>query len=471
MNKVNTSSLIKTIVKTPGKCLITGGYLILNPNKNGLVVNIDAYFQVTSIIEPISNLVSLSLPQSLPAINLSVKSLYLNEQFSYSISLNQSSIEVTQIDMSNSNKWIENSIKSSFYSFLCLNTDIDPNDLQFQLSNKNIIISIESDYRFYSYDKNSKRKDIKTGLGSSSALIVSLCSNLIALLYKHSSKLSLKINEKSLKELDEHIQSVITYASILSNNISQNKIGSGFDIIACLFGNQIFHQCRLNFPSFDSFNFSNELLKEIVQFLEEYQVKYLNKISLLGNMPSIIKLALISIEHGSDTRIMVKNVLSWAEAHKSNELFDDELFKELDIINTKVIQLIQSNIFCTNDNKTDLLQLLKDKVAILKQLCMEYRNKLKEISKETKVDIEPLVLSSLLDDLIESNQIIYAICPGAGGYDSIFVLGIEENQDDEGFFNKIAFCVNIFNTTHKDDNYKAFVIKSSIVNNGTVFLC
>ena len=42
---------IKIITKSPGKCLICGGYLILNKNKKGVVFNIDTYIESKCEIE------------------------------------------------------------------------------------------------------------------------------------------------------------------------------------------------------------------------------------------------------------------------------------------------------------------------------------------------------------------------------------------------------------------------------------
>lgn len=466
MNKDNSDGCMSIITRTPGKCLVTGGYLILNPNKSGLVINVDVYFKVTSTLS--NTFIEVQqLTSSLPKVNINITSLFLNEQYAYSVLLSDSSIEITQSNPnSSSNKWIENSIKASFYSFICLNTIQNSNsNILSQLSNKTISIIINSDYRFYSYNINNNRKDIKTGLGSSSALIVSLCSNIITLLYKIANKSSINFQEKSINELDIHMQSVLTYACILSNNMSQNKIGSGFDIMACLFGNQIFHQCEFSFASFGLFVFKNEAIEDLKKYIEEYKKTYLSKLFLLGKMPSI-KCALISIEYGSDTRIMVKNVLEWAESNKTNELFDDKLFKALDGINQRIIQLIANDILALSN--CDQRVLLKEKSSVLKQLCIEYRTQLKEISKEAKVDIEPLILSPLLNDLIQSEHVIYAICPGAGGFDSILALGYEEEKDNECFIDDINNCINIFNATHKDNAYKAYIIKALIVNNGTV---
>ena len=43
------------IVRAPGKCLLTGGYLILEPNQKGLSVSVDAFTQASVVIESLSS--------------------------------------------------------------------------------------------------------------------------------------------------------------------------------------------------------------------------------------------------------------------------------------------------------------------------------------------------------------------------------------------------------------------------------
>ena len=49
---------------------------------------------------------------------------------------------------------------------------------------------------------------------------------------------------------------------------------------------------------------------------------------------------------------------------------------------------------------------------LLKELCNKYRIILQKISKESKIDIKPEILTPLLDKLIQNKNIIYSICPG-----------------------------------------------------------
>ena len=163
-----------------------------------------------------------------------------------------------------------------------------------------------------------------------------------------------------------------------------------------------------------------------------------------------LQIRLISIECGSDTRIFVKKVTEYAKANMTTYLFDDKLFYQLNTINQSLISLFLSN---------DFSSLLLPKI---KEHCLSYRNLLQQISTATKVDIEPSILSPLLDSLISKENILFAICPGAGGYDSIVVLGTEEDN-----FNKeVNDCVESFNSSHS--NIKAYIISANISNKGTL---
>ena len=108
----------------------------------------------------------------------------------------------------------------------------------------------------------------------------------------------------------------------------------------------------------------------------------------------------------------------------------------------------------------------------MKDLCIKYRAILREISKESKVDIEPQILTPLLDELIKSDKIIYAICPGAGGYDSIFIIALQGINESE-LINDINKIINEFNL---ENNKKKIDIKANLLdvniakNPGTLLL-
>ena len=115
----------------------------------------------------------------------------------------------------------------------------------------------------------------------------------------------------------------------------------------------------------------------------------------------------------------------------------------------------------------------KDKdYILLKENCIKYRSILRKISEESKVDIEPNILTPLLDDLINLNDIIYAICPGAGGYDSIIIMA-KENTNISDLIKKINDLIEKFNRENKDKklDIKANLLDVNISKNpGTIIL-
>ena len=435
------------IIKSPGKSLLSGGYLILDKSKRGLVINIDTYISCESyyLIKGKSN------ESEKNSLLFNIYSEYLNQNFNYIVSMDFNNDNELKIFEKNDkeNKWIKNCIISSLLIYLSKNNNFK--DL-FNSNNKiEINITIKSDYRFYSYSPDNISQKIKTGLGSSSAFINSLTSNLILTYDKILNK---KIYPKNIvvKNLvDNNIKAIILGSCLLSNNLSQNKIGSCFDIISSLFGSQIFIQTQQNIFLNSPFYLNEENKSKINNFIEYLKSEYIPNILFLNenNIYLKNKIYFVSIEIGSDTRIFVKKVLEYANNKKKDKLFDDDLFSQLNALNEKII-----NLFLNNSNIDN---------SLIKELCNKYRIILRKISEESKVDIEPGILTPLLDNLIKLDDIIYAICPGAGGYDSIIIMAKDKINESE-LFKNINDIIDDFNKKNNDNklNIKANIIDVNI---------
>ena len=435
------------IIKSPGKSLLSGGYLILDKSKRGLVINIDTYISCESyyLIKGKSN------ENEKNSLLFNIYSEYLNQNFNYIVSMDFNNDNELKIFEKNDkdNKWIKNCIISSLLIYLSKNNNF--NDL-FNSNNKiEINITIKSDYRFYSYSPDNISQKIKTGLGSSSAFINSLTSNLILTYDKILNK---KIYPKNIviKNLvDNNIKAIILGSCLLSNNLSQNKIGSCFDIISSLFGSQIFIQTQQNIFLNSPFYLNEENKSKINNFIEYLKSEYIPNILFLNENNKYLKnkIYFVSIEIGSDTRIFVKKVLEYANNKKKDKLFDDDLFSQLNALNEKII-----NLFLNNSNIDN---------SLIKDLCIKYRIILRKISEESKVDIEPGILTPLLDNLIKLDDIIYAICPGAGGYDSIIIMAKDKINESE-LFKNINDIIDDFNKKNNDNklNIKANIIDVNI---------
>ena len=435
------------IIKSPGKSLLSGGYLILDKSKRGLVINIDTYISCESyyLIKGKSN------ESEKNSLLFNIYSEYLNQNFNYIVSMDFNNDNELKIFEKNDkdNKWIKNCIISSLLIYLSKNNNF--NDL-FNSNNKiEINITIKSDYRFYSYSPDNISQKIKTGLGSSSAFINSLTSNLILTYDKILNK---KIYPKNIviKNLvDNNIKAIILGSCLLSNNLSQNKIGSCFDIISSLFGSQIFIQTQQNIFLNSPFYLNEENKSKINNFIEYLKSEYIPNILFLNENNKYLKnkIYFVSIEIGSDTRIFVKKVLEYANNKKKDKLFDDDLFSQLNALNEKII-----NVFLNNSNIDN---------SLIKELCIKYRIILRKISEESKVDIEPGILTPLLDNLIKLDDIIYAICPGAGGYDSIIIMAKDKINESQ-LFKNINDIIDDFNKKNNDNklNIKANIIDVNI---------
>ena len=329
------------IIKSPGKSLLSGGYLILDKSKRGLVINIDTYISCESyyLIKGKSN------ESEKNSLLFNIYSEYLNQNFNYIVSMDFNNDNELKIFEKNDkdNKWIKNCIISSLLIYLSKNNNFI--DL-FNSNNKiEINITIKSDYRFYSYSPDNISQKVKTGLGSSSAFINSLTSNLILTYDKILNK---KIYPKNIviKNLvDNNIKAIILGSCLLSNNLSQNKIGSCFDIISSLFGSQIFIQTQQNIFLNSPFYLNEENKSKINNFIEYLKSEYIPNILFLNENNKYLKnkIYFVSIEIGSDTRIFVKKVLEYANNKKKDKLFDDDLFSQLNALNEKIINLFLNN--------------------------------------------------------------------------------------------------------------------------------
>ena len=428
---------MEVITKSPGKSLISGGYLILNKNKKGIVLNVNSYIITKSKIIDNNN--------NNNELNINVKSIYFKQEFNYKILFENNQIKINKNfneNEENNNKWIYYSILISIFIYYLYNNKF----FEYFIKNKkSISLIIESDYKFYSYDKNNNNLNIKTGLGSSSALISSICSNLLILFNNIYNKNN--INNNNINNLENNIKSLILISSIYSNNLIQNKIGSNFDIISSLTGNQIFQQININI-NFDNFLINENNINHLKYLLNYFNYEY--KISYLKNLNKNFNFCLISIENGSNTRKFVKKILEYANLNKKNELFDDNLFSNLDKINNEIIKCFEENNFIN-----------------LKLLCLEYRKILQKISFESNVEIEPKIFNILLDNLLKFKEISYSICPGAGGYDSIVVMGENNNNNYEDFIKIVKINIEEFNKNN--NNLKCHLIECNLINNGSLF--
>ncbi len=399
---VDSDFIYELITKSPGKVLVCGGYLVINPKYRGVVLCTKTYFECKGKIK--IKFLEKKKENFLCSIIIRVNSIIFKKSFFYKVQIKEKEsfltedlnlsfifkktnfcnieeflkqekyIEFENEDKELKNEFIDNSLKCAIYYFF-LNFLSNKNDNQNfinEIKNKIFFMNIDlnADYRFYGCNKNfvenNINKNIKTGLGSSSALITSLTSNIILNLCQIKDKEKF-IKKTNFNDYEHSLKTLILLAALNSNNLAQNKvneynylsflkifdlkIGSGFDIISCLLGSQIFQRKIISQQMIECFNNNSDYISINKDILNKYiklrsdllEEDYINNIQRVSK--SFFNLnfsySIISIEKGTNTRNFVKKILDFANEIKKKEIFDDVDFQNLNIQNEKLINLFE----------------------------------------------------------------------------------------------------------------------------------
>ncbi|PVU92115.1 hypothetical protein BB561_004025 [Smittium simulii] len=256
------------VVSTPGKALLFGGYLVLDRNCQGMVIAVDSRVYVA--IKAVQS--KTFTPNS---FSICVKSFQFTDGlWEYTVTKENTTQNLSTINVKskvktpeNINPFIQTVLETSF--LLIQNQSPDALSNFFDSSNT-LEIVIGSDNAFYSSALrasslpdfsgtslpatskfNSTGSKIsaanKTGLGSSAALVSSLCASLLIFFgVVSATSFDLDFNadarnnafEKTALDKDL-VHSLAQYA----HNFAQGKIGSGFDVSSAIYGSQIYRRC------------------------------------------------------------------------------------------------------------------------------------------------------------------------------------------------------------------------------------
>jgi phosphomevalonate kinase len=255
--KNNNNNNNKLITSSPGKILLSGGYLIINPNYQGLVLCSKTYFTCEGKIYNNNNN-NKNNNNQISNFKIIVNSLNFKKSYFYVLTIyeekekeKENSIKEISLNLhiedikkekeelkdfilfdidNEENKFIYFALKISFYFFLLKFLSKIPyenwREILFDVKkNGNLFVyNLNGDYRFYGFNEiynNNNDNKIKTGLGSSSALITSLCSNVLLNLQK------LFNNENlfnSLNDYSKEIRLLLFIICLEANNQAQNKV-------------------------------------------------------------------------------------------------------------------------------------------------------------------------------------------------------------------------------------------------------
>ncbi|EAR89288.1 GHMP kinase ATP-binding protein, putative (macronuclear) [Tetrahymena thermophila SB210] len=353
----------------PSKVLIMGGYAILSEQCVGLSVGLNEKFYAFITTQDVQN-----QQQSNQKIIIKFISKQIESEWIYEIDL--ISKQVSQSETQAKNPFLEAVTK----------VVIEEGVEDLSKLTKNINVNIFHDNRFYSSasKKNEQKSNYfsifdkdnlhKTGLGSSACVLVATLGSL-------------------LQYFQDYADEKLHYLSQKANFIAQKKIGSGFDIATSVFGSQVYKR----FPP-DIFSSNNQ---------QQYKWNTLNRF----NIPKQLKIMMIDLQIGSDTRLLAGEVKKYLD----NNPEQAQIFYEQCNQKASKLQEIFSGI--------QSIENLKEKRESIIELNKQYRDVFKTIGIKAKVETEPDILSDILDQIIiEIPSVYYGVCPGAGGYDALCLL-------------------------------------------------
>ncbi|KAH9940511.1 Phosphomevalonate kinase [Epithele typhae] len=455
-----------TVVSSPGKVLLAGGYLVLDPAYSGVVVSTSSRFYTV--------LAALDAPPSSasPPIQIRVRSPQFEDAtWVYAVEFDSAAVRVEQLQdpahpNAGKNKFVHLALQRTLALVVELKsagttqnalghgldiTIVGDNDFysqRAQLAAQNLPPTLESLSKLTPFSKTGVHlSDVhKTGLGSSAALITSLVSGLLLRLGAVSADAFEGDAAAAAASKDRKLaHNMAQYIHCLA----QGKVGSGFDVAAAVFGSQLYTRFdpKVLAPLMAEGADASQPLAPVVSPSNkawDYKV-------VPFSLPPQTRLLLADVDAGSDTPSLVGQVLKWRKEHPEDA---QDLWDTIDSLNmrlarllvgltelekkdptayrkaVKYISTIQSVQWLANPNITEKADHVAFKQVIeafvdAHQTTEAIRAKMRDMSERTGTPIEPPAQTALLDASVAVAGVVGGGVPGAGGFDAVWLLACD----------------------------------------------
>ncbi|CAN3372938.1 hypothetical protein DIURU_002829 [Diutina rugosa] len=382
----------------PGKALLAGGYLVIDPQYSAYVTALSACMHsvVTSTKSQDHSKVTVKSPQ------------FEQGLWVYKLIRSDHGWEAHEIQ-GRTNPFLEATLVTVWNYW----GDVDPvafditiySDAGFHAPSELIKQSSNGSQKFYFHDKEINNVP-KTGLGSSAGLVVVVSAALLGEFVPDIGK---------QKDLLHNIAQV-------AHCSAQGKIGSGFDVAAAVYGS-------IKFQRFDPKLVESAINKpsEVKSICDRPWKFGHEPISL----PPRIKLLMGDVSGGSNTPKLVSQVLQWKKDKSAEAL---EIYTQLNDANerfmaslTKLQELADADSVAYEKSVTGKTSPL---ILELSSNIADIRRWIREMTQKSGAAIEPSEQTDLLDACSGLSGCIGGVVPGAGGYDAICVLVLENKIDE-----------------------------------------
>ncbi|KAK1367579.1 Phosphomevalonate kinase [Heracleum sosnowskyi] len=454
------------VASAPGKVLMTGGYLILERPNAGLVLSTNARFY--AIVKPLyDELKSDSWAWAWTDVKLT--SPQMARETTYKMSLKHLLLQCTASSDSR-NPFVEYALQYSVAAAYA-NFDSDKKDVLHKLLLKGLDITILGSNDFYSYRKQiealglplspeslatltpftsitlnteesngetSKPEVAKTGLGSSAAMTTAVVAALLNYLGV--------VNLSSLSEDQDQDMTgtadldVVHAISQTAHCIAQGKVGSGFDISSAVYGSQRYVRFSPEVLSSAQGAYEGKPLEEVIS--EVLKGKWNHERTKFLLPPLMTLLLGEPGTGGSSTPSMVGAVKKWqkSDPQRSRDIWtklsnaNSALEKQLNLLRKLAAEhadAYQCVINSCSIRKTEewMEQATEPRqVEIVKALLesrgsmLEIRNHMRLMGEAAGIPIEPVSQTQLLDATMNTEGVLLAGVPGAGGFDAVFAV-------------------------------------------------
>ncbi|KAK4486334.1 hypothetical protein RD792_009005 [Penstemon davidsonii] len=455
------------VASAPGKVLMTGGYLILERPNAGLVLSTNARFY--AIVKPLYEKIKTD-SWSWAWADVKLTSPQMERETMYKLSLMNLLLQCVSSSDSR-NPFVEYALQ---YAIAAAHATFDKNkkeDLQ-KLLLLGLDITILGCNEFYSYrnqiearglpltpeslaclppfssitfnaeelegQENCKPEVAKTGLGSSAAMTTAVVASLLHYL----GVVNLRETERT-EELD-----IVHIIAQTAHCIAQGKVGSGFDVSSAVYGSQ--HYIR----------FSPDVLSSAQDAVQGMSIENVIGNVLKANwdhertkfsLPPLMTLLLGEPGvGGSSTPSMVGAVKRWQKADPQNSVETWKTLSEANSaleLNFNILSKLAENNYdayasavnncskLTSEKWTDGA-IEPNQIEVVKALLgardamLSIRCNMRKMGEAAGIPIEPESQTRLLDTTMNTEGVLLAGVPGAGGFDAVFAVTLGDSSNN-----------------------------------------